>query len=151
MVDVSESLPTLIRRPGLTHWVPTVSRDLQFFDSYEQYVASLPSGGKGTARLVRSHWPPTPTEKLCLERWWVFLSAEHLCLTTRDSIRIYPHLQDTGGFFVAVLQHKQPRALPKYRLTSPCQVVHTQYSLLQRRETLSAGLRRGARRKEGPP
>ncbi len=73
MVDVSESLPALIRRPGLKHWLPSVSRDLQFFDSYEQYVASLP-GGKGTARITQSHWPPT--EELGLERWRVFLLAE---------------------------------------------------------------------------
>lgn len=25
------------------------------------------------------------------------------------SLRIYPHLQDTGGFFIAVLQKKLPR------------------------------------------
>ena len=40
------------------------------------------------------------------------------CLTAQDSIRILPHLQDTGGFFLAVLEHKQSRAFPKYRLTS---------------------------------
>lgn len=94
LVDVSESLPTLIRRPGLTHWLPSVSRDLQYFDSYEQYVAALPDG-RVTARVVQSHWPPT--EELGLER----------------CIRIYPHLQDTGGFFVAVLQHKRLGVLPK--------------------------------------
>lgn len=94
LIDVSESLPTLIRRPGMTKWHPSVSRDLEFFDSYEAYVASLP-GGKGTARLSQSHWPPT--EELGLDR----------------CIRILPHLQDTGGFFLAVLQHKQSRALPK--------------------------------------
>ena len=66
LVDVSESLPTLIRKPGLTKWLPTTGRDMKFFDTYEDYVASLP-GGKGTARLVRSHWPPT--EELGLERW----------------------------------------------------------------------------------
>ena len=26
------------------------------------------------------------------------------------SMRIYPHLQDTGGFFVAVIQRKRPKA-----------------------------------------
>ena len=37
------------------------------------------------------------------------------------SIRIYPHLQDTGGFFVAVLQHRRTEstAVPKYKVTSP--------------------------------
>jgi multisite-specific tRNA:(cytosine-C5)-methyltransferase len=117
LVDVSESLPSLIRRPGLTKWHPTTGRDLKFFDTYEEYVASLP-GGKGTARLVRSHWPPT--EELGLERW-CGNSAEHLAfgLTAKYSIRIYPHLQDTGGFFIAVLQHRRSTAPPKYGITSP--------------------------------
>ncbi|KAH9055614.1 S-adenosyl-L-methionine-dependent methyltransferase [Lactarius vividus] len=94
LVDVSDSLPALVRRPGLKHWFPSVSRDLQFFDSYDEYAASPPDG-KGAARLAQSHWPPT--EDFNLDR----------------CIRVYPHLQDTGGFFLAVLQHKQSRASPK--------------------------------------
>ncbi|KAH9000795.1 S-adenosyl-L-methionine-dependent methyltransferase [Lactarius hatsudake] len=94
LVDVSDSLPALIRRPGLKHWFPSVNRDLEFFDSYEEYAASPPDG-RSAARLVQSHWPPK--EEFNLDR----------------CIRVYPHLQDTGGFFLAVLQHKQSRALPK--------------------------------------
>ncbi len=71
LVEVSESLPSLIWRPGLTKWLPTVGRDLKYFETYEHYVASLP-GGKGTARLARSHWPPS--EDLGLERWYVHLA-----------------------------------------------------------------------------
>jgi len=66
LVDVSESLPSLVRRPGLTKWLPTIGRDLQFFETHEHYVNSL-AGGKGTARLSRSHWPPA--EELGLDRW----------------------------------------------------------------------------------
>jgi multisite-specific tRNA:(cytosine-C5)-methyltransferase len=94
LVEVSESLPSLIRRPGLTKWLPTVGRDMKYFETYDDYIASLPDG-KGSARLARSHWPLT--EDLGLER----------------CIRIYPHLQDTGGFFIAVLQHKRSTAVPK--------------------------------------
>jgi multisite-specific tRNA:(cytosine-C5)-methyltransferase len=36
-----------------------------------------------------------------------------------NSIRIYPHLQDTGGFFIAVLQHRRSTAAPKYIVASP--------------------------------
>jgi multisite-specific tRNA:(cytosine-C5)-methyltransferase len=73
LVDVSESLPSLIRRPGLKKWLPTVGRDLKYFDTYEHYVASLP-GGKGAARLTRGHWPPA--EELGLERWYVHLAEQ---------------------------------------------------------------------------
>ncbi|KAH9990974.1 S-adenosyl-L-methionine-dependent methyltransferase [Russula compacta] len=92
LIDISKSLPSLIRRPGLTRWLPTIGRDLQFFETYDDYLASL--GGNGSARLVRSHWPPA--EELGLDR----------------CIRIYPHLQDTGGFFIAVLQHKRSTVAP---------------------------------------
>jgi multisite-specific tRNA:(cytosine-C5)-methyltransferase len=37
-------------------------------------------------------------------------------LTSKDSIRIYPHLQDTGGFFIAVLRSI---ASPKYGSMTP--------------------------------
>ena len=66
LVEVSESLPSLIRHPGLTKWLPTAGRDMKYFEIYDDYIASLP-GGKGTARLSRSHWPPR--EDLGLERW----------------------------------------------------------------------------------
>jgi hypothetical protein len=73
LVEVSESLPSLIRRPGLTKWLPTVGRDVKYLETYDDYIASLP-GGKGAARLARSHWPPTPTDGLGLERWYVHLA-----------------------------------------------------------------------------
>ena len=71
LVEVSQSLPSLIRRPGLTKWLPTVDRDMKYVETYDDYIASLP-GGKGAARLARSHWPPT--EDLGLERWYVHLA-----------------------------------------------------------------------------
>ena len=73
LVEVSESLPSLIRRPGLTKWLPSVDRDLKYFETHEHYLASL-SGGKGTARLARSHWPPA--EELGLERWYVHSAVD---------------------------------------------------------------------------
>jgi len=115
LVDVSESLLPLVRRPGLTKWLPSVGRDLKYFETHEQYLASL-SGGKGTARLARSHWPPA--EELGLERWYVHSAACWNWLLMKDSIRIYPHLQDTGGFFIAVFQHRRSTAAPRYKIAS---------------------------------
>lgn len=69
LVDVSESLPTLIRRPGLQTWMPTTDRNLTFFDTYEEYIASL-GGNKGVQRVGRSHWPPAEgVAEMHLERW----------------------------------------------------------------------------------
>ena len=91
LIDVSKSLPCLIRRPGLTRWLPTIGRDLQFFETYDDYLTSL--GGNASARLVRSHWPPA--EELGLDRWYVD-SAEHLnCLGYNGGQ--YTHLSAPSG------------------------------------------------------
>ncbi|TCD60371.1 hypothetical protein EIP91_010262 [Steccherinum ochraceum] len=96
LIDVSNQLPGLIYRPGLTSWKPTTDRLVETaFATYEEYIQSLPEDKRDGSKMTPSHWPPTPTEadELHLER----------CL------RIYPHLQDTGGFFIAVLE-KVPAA-----------------------------------------
>ena len=67
---------------------------MQFFDSYEAYVASLPSG-KGTARLAQSHWPPA--EELGLDRWRVFLSAVHFDILSH-STRQHPYPPTPSGY-----------------------------------------------------
>ncbi|KAI6037626.1 S-adenosyl-L-methionine-dependent methyltransferase [Pisolithus marmoratus] len=101
LVDVSEQLPQLIRRPGLTAWSPTVDRTVNTsFDSYNLYIQSFPEDKRSDAKLMETHWPPSNTETLHLER----------CM------RIYPHLQDTGGFFVAVFERK-----PGYRACNNAQ------------------------------
>ncbi|KAL1744277.1 S-adenosyl-L-methionine-dependent methyltransferase [Schizophyllum fasciatum] len=114
LVDVSGHLPALKRRPGLKTWncgenIPTGqgkgNRELKLFETWEQYQAlvdpredaapaddgaattsSKPPRFKQT--LTPGHFPPA--EDFHLER----------------CVRIYPHLQDTGGFFVAVLERK---------------------------------------------
>jgi hypothetical protein len=89
--DVSTCLPTLVRRPGLTSWTVTTRdpNNVQPIASPDD-VRDLPLNKKYPATL----WPSGNEVKLGLER----------CL------RIYPHLQDTGGFFVAVLE-KSPAAI----------------------------------------
>jgi multisite-specific tRNA:(cytosine-C5)-methyltransferase len=58
------------------------------------------------ARMSEGHWPSKNVESLNLPRWYVlyFLFENASFLTNIYSIRIYPHLQDSGGFFVAVLE-----------------------------------------------
>ncbi|KIO09579.1 hypothetical protein M404DRAFT_14128 [Pisolithus tinctorius Marx 270] len=101
LVDVSEQHPQLIRRPGITTWSPTVDRMVNTsFSSYGAYIQSLPEDKRSDVKLTETHWPPSNVEALHLER----------CM------RIYPHLQDTGGFFVAVFERKA-----KYRTSSNVQ------------------------------
>ncbi|KAF8198599.1 S-adenosyl-L-methionine-dependent methyltransferase [Pholiota molesta] len=91
LVDASAALPTLLRRPGLTTWRPTTDRTAQrTFESYEEFMAS-DVDAHVKAKMTPGHWPPDSVAGLHLER----------CM------RIYPHLQDTGGFFVAVFERTQ--------------------------------------------
>ncbi|KII91119.1 hypothetical protein PLICRDRAFT_105153 [Plicaturopsis crispa FD-325 SS-3] len=94
--DVSTHLPALVRRPGLTRWRPSIpsASDKKAVDtsyaSYAAYAEAFPDRARD-GKVGAGHWPPENVVDLHLER----------CL------RIYPHLQDTGGFFVAVIQRKR--------------------------------------------
>ncbi|KAG0348939.1 hypothetical protein BG005_011244 [Podila minutissima] len=81
LVDVSHELPELKRRSGISDW-KVFTKEGEIVDSME----NVPETAKG--KFYPSMWPPKNAGDLHLER----------CL------RIYPHLQDTGGFFVAVLK-----------------------------------------------
>ncbi|KAF8551427.1 S-adenosyl-L-methionine-dependent methyltransferase [Imleria badia] len=92
LVDVSSQLPELIRRPGISYWLPTVGRSIDTsHPSWEAYIETVPEDKRAESKMFETHWPPSNAGALHLER----------------CIRIYPHLQDTGGFFVAVLERKE--------------------------------------------
>ncbi|KAF7795210.1 hypothetical protein EIP86_006360 [Pleurotus ostreatoroseus] len=93
LVDMSNYLPSLIYRPGLTTWTPAVNREVTTeFATFQDFIQSVPESQRADVKMTESHWPPPATE------------ANELYLTR--CMRIYPHLQDTGGFFIAVLQKK---------------------------------------------
>ncbi|KAJ7652218.1 S-adenosyl-L-methionine-dependent methyltransferase [Mycena rosella] len=88
LVDVSAKLPELQRCPGLTVWRPTDRSLKTTYDTYETFLETCEEGDVIKGKMTRGHWPPEGVELLDLPR----------------CIRVYPHLQDTGGFFVAVLE-----------------------------------------------
>ncbi|KAI9190436.1 tRNA (cytosine-5-)-methyltransferase ncl1 [Blastocladiella emersonii ATCC 22665] len=94
LVDASSMLPELKRRPGLSSWrVPSFKQRGKFFyDSYDE----IAERDDEKVRLIPSMFAPEDAESLGLEH----------CL------RIYPHLQNTGAFFVAVLQKDAEPVLP---------------------------------------
>lgn len=62
LVDVSNELPELKRRPGLSDW-KVFTKDAQLVDKMED----LPKDTKG--RFYPSMWPPQNARELHLERW----------------------------------------------------------------------------------
>lgn len=78
LLDVSDQLPNLVRSPGVSQW-KVQAKDKTWQDPNE-------SG------MNRSFFPPTEEE------------AERFHLDR--AVRVNPHQQDTGGFFIAVLIKK---------------------------------------------
>jgi len=70
-------------------------------------------------KMTEGHWPPRDVGRLNLSRWWISSLVISGCTASHlysDSMRVYPHLQDSGGFFVAVLQRIQKADAPANQL-----------------------------------
>ena len=85
LVDCSKDIPLLKRIPGKKTW-SVFDRHGKEIEKYEESLS------KTTDSLKETMFPPTKeiADDVNLER----------CM------RIYPHLQNTGGFFIAVLEKK---------------------------------------------
>lgn len=90
ILDSSDKLPLLKRVPGFNSWkiMDKSGRQWSNWDEVEQFAAS--GEGVPPSRIVSTMFANEESAKLPLER----------CL------RVYPHLQDTGGFFIVVLEKK---------------------------------------------
>ncbi|XP_054276416.1 tRNA (cytosine(34)-C(5))-methyltransferase-like isoform X2 [Macrosteles quadrilineatus] len=85
--DVSQSLPGLRHSPGVSHWV-LASKETEIYKTFEEVPESLHN-------MIRpAMFPPKAedADKYHLDR----------CM------RVLPHHQDTGGFFIAVLVKLSP-------------------------------------------
>lgn len=91
IVDSSDQLAGLVRRPGLKSW-KIIDKSGKIWNSWEEVENFTKESKDGVTpgRLVPSMFPDPNGTTLPLER----------CM------RIYPHLQDTGGFFITVLEKK---------------------------------------------
>jgi multisite-specific tRNA:(cytosine-C5)-methyltransferase len=91
LLDCSNRLPLLKRSSGLTRW-SVMDKSGRIWSDWESVAEENEKYGEQTAtvRLVEGMFAPNDkdAEKIPFER----------------CIRVYPHLQDTGGFFIAVLQ-----------------------------------------------
>lgn len=74
LIDVSSLYPQLIRNPGVTYWKPPVDKELNFFDSYEDYLESLTEERRKVTKMAKTHWPPDNVDELHLDRWYVYRS-----------------------------------------------------------------------------
>uniref|UniRef100_A0AAG5D585 tRNA (cytosine(34)-C(5))-methyltransferase n=1 Tax=Anopheles atroparvus TaxID=41427 RepID=A0AAG5D585_ANOAO len=89
IVECGHMLPTLKYCKGMTYWEPATHKELKFYKSFDE----VPENQRTVLRP--DMFPPSKDE--AIEKY-------HLdrCL------RILPHQQNTGGFFVALLEKKKP-------------------------------------------
>ncbi|XP_064398499.1 RNA cytosine-C(5)-methyltransferase NSUN2-like isoform X2 [Halichondria panicea] len=95
LVDCTECLPGLKRIPGLTSW-KIMSKKGEWYSS----VSELPE----SSQLPPTLFPPPPTDPL------------HTQLP--KCMRVLPHHQNTGGFFIAVLEKTEWLPWQKQRKTT---------------------------------
>jgi multisite-specific tRNA:(cytosine-C5)-methyltransferase len=107
LVDCSDHLPDLVRKPGLNRW--------KVFDT------SALSGGQGKKAHLFTSWEAfsSTKEKYAIEdpdrsfspkispgMFPPTAASEEARIPLERCIRVYPHLQDTGAFFIAVIEKK---------------------------------------------
>ncbi|XP_072531995.1 RNA cytosine C(5)-methyltransferase NSUN2 isoform X2 [Salminus brasiliensis] len=99
LVDASADLPGLKYMPGITSW-KLMTKEGQWYSDWSEVPTSRHT------QIRPTMFPPTDPEKL-------------QSLKLERCMRILPHHQNTGGFFVAVLVKKSPmpwnRRQPKFR------------------------------------
>ncbi|KXT16359.1 hypothetical protein AC579_5570 [Pseudocercospora musae] len=83
LCDSSNRLPGLHRKSGLKDW-SIMSRSGTIYESWAEASQFEQEGSK----IVPGMFPPEDAEEIPLE----------------NCIRVYPHQQDTGGFFIAALE-----------------------------------------------
>ncbi|KAL4970536.1 tRNA (cytosine-C5-)-methyltransferase [Aspergillus stella-maris] len=96
IIDCSQELPGLKRADGVKSW-KVMDREGRFWNNWQEIEEQRAANGiAGLGRLAEGMFPPT--SDMPLER----------CM------RIYPHMQDTGGFFITVLEKQSEiRAKPE--------------------------------------
>uniref|UniRef100_A0AAY4E0U8 tRNA (cytosine(34)-C(5))-methyltransferase n=1 Tax=Denticeps clupeoides TaxID=299321 RepID=A0AAY4E0U8_9TELE len=110
LVDAAEDLPGLKWMPGVTSW-KVMTNQGQWFSNWSEVPESRHT------QIRPTMFPPTDPEKL-------------KAMKLERCMRILPHHQNTGGFFVAVLMKKAPmpwnRRHPKVRPARPSCSLETQ-------------------------
>jgi len=110
IVDCSDRLPLLKRKPGMKKWkiMDKSGRLWNTWQEVEEYTKTT-EDGVAPGRLVETMFPPTQGD--CVD------------LPLERCMRVYSHLQDTGGFFITVLHKKAEfKAKPEAAAKQP---VHT--------------------------
>ncbi|KAG5301583.1 tRNA (cytosine-5-)-methyltransferase NCL1 [Histoplasma ohiense] len=89
IMDCSNELSAMKRSPGLTTWT-VMDKQGRIWANWKDVEEAVSEGDVTLNRIVEGMFPPAEEEGIDLSR----------CM------RVYPHQQDTGAFFIAVLEKK---------------------------------------------
>ncbi|KAH0566460.1 hypothetical protein GP486_000130 [Trichoglossum hirsutum] len=110
IVDCSSELPNLKRTPGLTSWT-VMDKKGRMWESWRAVQDEIASEGiEFMGRLAEDMFPPASVTDAA--------QAEFARIPLERCMRVYGHFQDTGGFFIAVLEKQteikaRPESEPK--------------------------------------
>lgn len=117
IVDCAGELPLLRRRPGLGRWrvIDKLGRVWSSWDAVEQQRGA--AGSEGLSRLSESMFAPSEGPD-------GGLAEDDDRIPLERCMRIYAHMQDTGAFFIAVLEKlsefkARPESEPRKNRTGP--------------------------------
>ena len=92
LVDCSASLPELKRKPGLHHW-KVMDKKGKLWSSWQEVEEQrAKEGSNSPERIIEGMFPPAKASDQSLE------------IPFKRCMRVYGHLQDTGAFFITVLE-----------------------------------------------
>ena len=91
IVDCAGLLPELKRQPGLKSWKVMDKKGRTWASWSEVEKEEQKNGIEGLGRVVQAMFPRSENQQ---------------ALPLQRCLRIYPHLQDTGGFFITVLEKR---------------------------------------------
>jgi len=95
ILDCSDRLPELKRRPGVKGGWRVMDKDGSWFSSFEQ-VDKADMREARLSRIVPSMFPSEDGKS----------DEDESRVPLERCMRVYPHLQDTGGFFITVLEKR---------------------------------------------
>ncbi|CCX29922.1 S-adenosyl-L-methionine-dependent methyltransferase [Pyronema domesticum] len=123
IVDVSDKLPNLKRSAGLKGGWKVMDKDQTWYNTFEEVL--LKEEGKDRVTRITKSMFPTETDKA---------DDDETRIPLERCVRVYPHQQDTGGFFITVLEKldeirhikaEEPRRIPDTQKQQAASVTET--------------------------
>ncbi|KAF2874615.1 S-adenosyl-L-methionine-dependent methyltransferase [Massariosphaeria phaeospora] len=110
IVDCSDHLPGLIRKPGLNKWKVL---DTSYVKGGEDKTAHLFTNYDAFLKAKEKYEDEEPerqfSSKFLPGMFPPVAASEDERMPLEHCMRVYPHLQDTGGFFIAILEKVDDR------------------------------------------